>query len=124
MLCMLVTERRGITGYTDAQPISTLTTTFWELGALQQPTGLLSHPKWHALASVATVGGKTAGATAAMEVATTAGATITATETHHHTGETTMITTTIKEIEVVYADCHGVVEDETRGICPLHSKPT
>ena len=60
--------------------------------------------------------GKAAKATVAtsMEVAATAGATITATVVHDHTGEmTTKVTTTIGEIEAVHTGPHGTEEDET-----------
>ena len=72
---------------------------------------------------VASEAGKAAKATAAM-VATTAGATITATETTDHPGEMTVITMTIGEMEAVRTDPLGIEEDETRGIMPLHIKPT
>ena len=68
-----------------------------------------------ALVTVARAAGKAAKMTAAMEVAATAGAAVTATATHDHTGEITMITTAIEEIEVVQPNPHGTGEDATRG---------
>ena len=54
-------------------------------------------------------------------VAAPAGATITATETHDHTGETIMITTAIGEIKVVRDYPHGIDEHATRGVmAPPH----
>ena len=56
------------------------------------------------------------GLTVAMEVAATAGATITATVIHGHTGETTtMVTMTIGEFGVVHTNTHGIGEDEAHG---------
>ena len=56
-----------------------------------------------------------------MEVAVTAGAVITATETHGHTGEMTMITTAIGEIEVDHTNPYGIGEGEACGaMAPPH----
>ena len=71
--------------------MSALTTTFREVGAYNA-TQLLCHPQRQALVIVARAAGKAARATAAVEVAATTDATITATETHDHTEEMTMIT--------------------------------
>ena len=51
-----------------------------------------------------------------MKVAAIAGAKITATGIHDHTGEIITITTTIGEIEVAHTDPHGIEEDESRGV--------
>ena len=62
-------------------------------------------------------------ATVAMgaRVAVTAGATITATRTHDHTGETIRIAMTTGDIEVVHTDPHGIEEGKMHGaMAPLH----
>ena len=64
--------------------------------------------------------GNAAKAAAAM-VAAAAGETTTVTETTDHTGEMTTITMTIREIEGVRVDPHGIEEDATRGnVAPPH----
>ena len=104
------------------QRISALTTTFQEVGALQHNYYAADgRPRRHALVIMARGAGNAAKAAAAMEVAATAGATITTTVIHGHTGEmTTMITTTPGEIGVVHTDPHGTKEDESHGaMAPL-----
>ena len=80
----------------------------------------------HALVTVARAVGMAATATAAT-VAATAGAGTTATETHDHTGEMILNTTTIGKIEVAKANPHGIEEGDTRGVMdvwPLRIEPT